>query len=107
MTVFDSSGDERGFIDRVSVEGDNLIVAGWVQAKEVKLVLCGDCVAMAPDLPRPDVAAIKGIPGTVGFDLRMPVTARALAQCDPPGLVITPCDGAPDMPSLSLKLLAN
>lgn len=105
MSIFDVTGAERGFVDLIVVEKGRLIVAGWVQAAQVELVLGEQAAKFIPNIPRSDVAAIKGIDPRVGFDVRVRASSQILADCEPPGLTFVPLDGANSIPPLSLQLV--
>ncbi|WP_299211065.1 hypothetical protein [uncultured Tateyamaria sp.] len=105
MSIFDVTGAERGFVDLIAAEKGRLIVAGWVQAAQVELLLADQRAAFIPNMPRPDVAAVKGIDSRVGFDVRVRASSQILADCEPPGLTFVPLDGAHSIPPLSLQLV--
>lgn len=103
MAIFDSLGEDVGFVDLIELRQNNLTVSGWVVADRVQMVLGGQSVSTVPDQLREDVARQKGLDPRAGFTLVMHAPPTLRSQSDPPGLVFTPKPGGCDIPSVSFS----
>ena len=71
-------GRRIGQVERVERRGRDIAVAGWVDARALRLTWADGEAETVPDLPRADVAARRGLPLESGFELRAPLEARDL-----------------------------
>lgn len=68
-----------GQVEKVERREDHVIVTGWADAAEVRLVWPGGQYSVTPDVTRADVAERRGLRADVGFELVAPVGVHPLS----------------------------